>query len=176
MNICSLPKASKEVVQGALSILPSLNGYLYVSARNTAKLRRNFEGRVAKEFARREGLKDMKGDGLCRRVLRLLGRFGGCTKALVGASSPKILRAKFLGTVPSVCRSVYRFPFRKPEFSGQVASRIVELRSSDRKTKVSACELLHALVLHYVATNSANNDQGASSSAIYSRLFLCYCG
>ena len=36
---------------------------------------------------------------------------------------------------------------------------------------MSACELLHAVVLHYVAANTSNADKGDSSKKIYGRLF-----
>lgn len=173
----TLPEALKAVVHDALEdVLPALNGYLYVSAEE-GQLSSDEIARAEKsrEVARREGPKDLKDDELRRRVLRFLGRFGGRTRALVGASSVSDLENEISWDRTERVQVSIPFPIRdQPEiFLDKLLPRIVELAegSSDRKTKVSACELLHAIVLHYVATNAANNDQGKCSSGIYSQLF-----
>eukprot|EP01043_Picozoa_sp_COSAG02_P046936 COSAG02_NODE_4444_length_5348_cov_2.881120_1_plen_1123_part_10 len=170
-------EASRVTVLGALGdVLPALNDYLYVSAEE-GQMSSEEVARVeeAREAARGESLHNSSVDGLCRRVLRFLGRFGGRANALVGAGLIDDLASEISWDRTERVHVSIPFPIRDhPQiFLDALLPRIVELAesSSDRRTKVSACELLHAVVLHYVATNAANADQGKSSSAIYSRLF-----
>lgn len=173
----TLPEASRVIVLGALGdVLPAMNDYLYVSAQegqmSSEEVARAEE---AREATRGEIFNDSFADGLCRRVLRFLGRLGGRTNALVGAGSKGDLASEISWDRTKRVHVSIPFPIRDhPQiFLDALLPRIVELAesSSDRRTKVSACELLHAVVLHYVANNAANADQGKSSSAIYSRLF-----
>lgn len=172
----TLPEASRAIVHGALeAVLPALNGYLYVSAQEGQLSSEEVAAEEAREAMRRESLKEPSTDGLCRRVLRFLGRFGGRAHSLVGAGSIDNLASEIAWDRTERVQVSLPFPVQEhPEiFLDSLLPRIVELAesSSDRRTKVSACELLHAVVLHYVATNSGNTDQGESSSAIYRRLF-----
>ena len=191
----TLSEAPAAAIHAALeAILPGLDGYLYVSAeqgqlsteevtkleetRDTvrrAETRMAYEQRVWNNDTSGE-LRALAGDeSLCRRVLRFLGQFGGHTNSMVGTGSVDELASVIAWDRTERVKIDVPFPnSEKPSiYLDKLLPRIVELAegSSDRKTKVSACELLHAVVLHYVASNTSNVDKGKSSKAIYGRLF-----
>ena len=189
------PAAGMGIHAALEAILPGLDGYLYISAeqgqlsteevtkleeaRDTvrrAETRMAYEQRVWNNDTSGE-LQALAGDNesLCRRVLRFLGRFGGHTNTMVGTGGVDELASEIAWDRTERVAISVPFPLGEhPEiYLDKLLPRIIELAegSSDRKTKVSACELLHAVVLHYVATNTSNVDKGKSSKAIYGRLF-----
>ena len=167
------------VINSALEkVLPALDDYLRVSAEQGQLTAEEVEVVERGREARAKGAPTRASDDtqadLCRRVLQFLGRFGGHTMAMVGTGSADELANDIAwDTTPRVQLEI-PFPISdKPKvWLDKLLPRVIELAegSNDRGTKVVAGELLHALILHYVATRSGVADGGKSSKAMYGHL------
>ena len=162
-------------------LLPSLDKYLYVSGEQGMLLS---EEQEVQEEARQIQQKFFKKDRIQldtttssveiqRRVLELLGKLGGENQALLhrGESDSAAGDNGIVWGQKDVLQ--FEIPLQgrnSPSiFLDRLLPRVVELaeKSSDRKTKISACELLHAMVLH--AVGLSKNDHKLDS--LYSHLF-----
>ncbi|KAL2085629.1 hypothetical protein ACEWY4_018949 [Coilia grayii] len=107
-----------------------------------------------------------------RRVVRLLGHLGGqLNRSLVTAISAEDMMKKFVAW-DSERRLSFAVPFSdmKPViYLDCFLPRITELAltSSDRQTKVAACELLHSLVVYMVGKGAQMVECDNSSPPMY---------
>ncbi|XP_076840848.1 DNA-dependent protein kinase catalytic subunit [Brachyhypopomus gauderio] len=166
-------------------ILPHLDGYLKTAAitdegesMNVTFVSKGTEkgyGRVMMRL-----LKKSKGLSLGdespivavrRRVVQLLGRLGGqLNRSLVTAVSAEEMMKQFVAW-DNEKRLSFAVPFKdvKPVIHlDPFLPRITELAlsSSDRQTKVAACELLHSLVV-YMVGRGAQMVEGEKSTPMY---------
>ncbi|XP_060788690.1 DNA-dependent protein kinase catalytic subunit-like isoform X1 [Neoarius graeffei] len=107
-----------------------------------------------------------------RRVVRLLGHLGGqLNRSLVTAISTEDMMRQFVAW-DSEKRLNFAVPFKdiKPEiYLDPFLPRTAELAlsSSDRQTKVAACELLHSLVVYMVGRGAQMAEGEKSTPPMY---------
>ncbi|XP_060730052.1 DNA-dependent protein kinase catalytic subunit isoform X1 [Tachysurus vachellii] len=107
-----------------------------------------------------------------RRVVQLLGHLGGqLNRSLVTAISAEDMMRRFVAW-DSEKRLSFAVPFKdiKPViYLDPFLPRITELAlsSSDRQTKVAACELLHSLVVYMVGRGAQMAEGEKSSPPMY---------
>ncbi|XP_068160133.1 DNA-dependent protein kinase catalytic subunit [Antennarius striatus] len=164
------------------TVLPLLDGYLKTSSNNN-KDDRNWEvmssassrtergySRVMTRLLKKSNqltMEDAPLVALRLRVVKLLGHLGGMlNKNLVTAVSSEEMMKKFVAW-DSEKRLSFAVPFAdmKPViYLDPFLPRISELAlsTSDRQTKVAACELLHSLVI-YMVGKSAQMVEGEHS-------------
>ncbi|XP_053349394.1 DNA-dependent protein kinase catalytic subunit [Clarias gariepinus] len=107
-----------------------------------------------------------------RRVVQLLGHLGGqLNRSLVTATSAEDMMRRFVAW-DSEKRLSFAVPFKdiKPViYLDPFLPRITELAlsSSDRQTKVAACELLHSLVVYMVGRGAQMSEEEKSTPPMY---------
>nr|XP_055063378.1 DNA-dependent protein kinase catalytic subunit [Misgurnus anguillicaudatus] len=107
-----------------------------------------------------------------RRVVHLLGRLGGqLNRSLVTAVSAEDMMKRFVAW-DSEKRLSFAVPFKdmKPViYLDSFLPRVTELAlsSSDRQTKVAACELLHSLVIYMVGKGAQMTEDEKSAPPMY---------
>ncbi|XP_036452457.1 DNA-dependent protein kinase catalytic subunit isoform X2 [Colossoma macropomum] len=107
-----------------------------------------------------------------RRVVQLLGHLGGqLNRSLVTAISAEDMMKRFVAW-DSEKRLSFAVPFKdtKPViYLDPFLPRITELAlsSSDRQTKVAACELLHSVVVYMVGKGVQMAEGGTSTPPMY---------
>ncbi|KAL1271164.1 hypothetical protein QQF64_030180, partial [Cirrhinus molitorella] len=107
-----------------------------------------------------------------RRVVRLLGHLGGqLNRSLVTAVSAEDMMKRYVAW-DCEKRLSFAVPFKdmKPEiYLDFFLPRVTELAlsSSDRQTKVAACELLHSLVIYMVGKGAQMTEDDKSAPPMY---------
>lgn len=107
-----------------------------------------------------------------RRVVRLLGHLGGqLNRSLVTAVSAEDMMKRFVAW-DCEKRLSFAVPFKdiKPViYLDSFLPRVTELAlsSSDRQTKVAACELLHSLVIYMVGKGAQMTEDDKSAPPMY---------
>uniref|UniRef100_A0A671MAS8 DNA-dependent protein kinase catalytic subunit n=1 Tax=Sinocyclocheilus anshuiensis TaxID=1608454 RepID=A0A671MAS8_9TELE len=107
-----------------------------------------------------------------RRVVRLLGHLGGqLNRSLVTAVSAEDMMKRFVAW-DCEKRLSFAVPFKdmKPViYLDSFLPRVTELAlsSSDRQTKVAACELLHSLVIYIVGKGAQMTEDDKSAPPMY---------
>ncbi|XP_056317923.1 DNA-dependent protein kinase catalytic subunit [Danio aesculapii] len=107
-----------------------------------------------------------------RRVVRLLGHLGGqLNRSLVTAVSVEDMMKRFVAW-DCEKRLSFAVPFKdmKPViYLDSFLPRVTELAlsSSDRQTKVAACELLHSLVIYMVGKGAQMTEDDKSAPPMY---------
>ncbi|XP_056629192.1 DNA-dependent protein kinase catalytic subunit isoform X2 [Triplophysa dalaica] len=107
-----------------------------------------------------------------RRVVRLLGHLGGqLNRSLVTAVSAEDMMKRFVAW-DCEKRLSFPVPFKdmKPViYLDAFLPRVTELAlsSSDRQTKVAACELLHSLVIYMVGKGAQMTEDNKSAPPMY---------
>ncbi|MBN3311515.1 PRKDC kinase, partial [Atractosteus spatula] len=168
-------------------VLPCLDGYLKTAAshgsdQNTWEVMclssgaEKGYGRVLLRLLKRSKHLSMAEDSpsavVRRRVVRLLGHLGGqLNRSLVTAASAEEMMKKFVAW-DSEKRLTFAVPFAdmKPViYLDAFLPRITELAlsTSDRQTKVAACELLHSVVVCMLGKGSQIPEGGKSSPPMY---------
>ncbi|KAG7330004.1 hypothetical protein KOW79_006226 [Hemibagrus wyckioides] len=168
-------------------ILPHLDGYLKTSTINDkdeSSMNVTFVssgtakgyGRVMMRLLKKSKHLPMGDDSpiaaVRRRVVRLLGHLGGqLNRSLVTAISAEDMMRRFVAW-DSEKRLSFAVPFKdiKPViYLDPFLPRITELAlsSSDRQTKVAACELLHSLVVYMVGRGAQMAEGEKSSPPMY---------
>jgi DNA-dependent protein kinase catalytic subunit len=100
-------------------------------------------------------------DSLQHRVVLLLGRLGGRNRGVLGSLESQLKRSQSWNTNP-VLMLAYPLANEKVNvFLDTLFPTVAEvaLESSNRQTKVVACELLHAMTLHLVGASSSDPGQ-----------------
>uniref|UniRef100_A0A3B1JQ43 DNA-dependent protein kinase catalytic subunit n=1 Tax=Astyanax mexicanus TaxID=7994 RepID=A0A3B1JQ43_ASTMX len=157
-------------------ILPHLDGYLKTAA-NTDRLKARLEELGSACCALLLTYIFSQGDespiaAVRRRVVQLLGHLGGqLNRSLVTAISAEDMMKQFVAW-DSEKRLSFAVPFKdiKPViYLDPFLPRITELAlsSSDRQTKVAACELLHSVVVYMVGKGVQMTEGETSTPPMY---------
>uniref|UniRef100_A0A9J8AJD6 DNA-dependent protein kinase catalytic subunit n=1 Tax=Cyprinus carpio carpio TaxID=630221 RepID=A0A9J8AJD6_CYPCA len=154
-------------------ILPHLDGYLKTTT-NSGQLFiiSSFMMRLLKKSKHFSVGDESPIAAVRRRVVRLLGHLGGqLNRSLVTAVSAEDMMKRF---VAWDCEKRLRFPVpfkdMKPViYLDSFLPRVTELAlsSSDRQTKVAACELLHSLVIYIVGKGAQMTEDDKSAPPMY---------
>uniref|UniRef100_A0A672S298 DNA-dependent protein kinase catalytic subunit n=1 Tax=Sinocyclocheilus grahami TaxID=75366 RepID=A0A672S298_SINGR len=160
-------------------ILPHLDGYLKTTTNSVTFVSTGSSKSYGKVMMRL--LKKSKhfsvGDespiaAVRRRVVRLLGHLGGqLNRSLVTAVSAEDMMKRFVAW-DCEKRLSFAVPFKdmKPViYLDSFLPRVTELAlsSSDRQTKVAACELLHSLVIYIVGKGAQMTEDDKSAPPMY---------
>lgn len=113
---------------------------------------------------------------LQRRMMQFLGRLGGKNKQLLAQSKDAIEDSGMLAWDP-VKKLKLRVPFLTVKvdiYLDEFLPRICELAESspDRQVKISACELLHGLVIYIIGNSAfAAKSTKASAESLYHKYY-----
>ncbi|OMJ94285.1 hypothetical protein SteCoe_2629 [Stentor coeruleus] len=131
----SIPiKAFEEILP---KILPALSPYLTLN-----KITQEVQGQVEDQLARQ------KKKNIAYRIVKFLGSLGGACHYLVSAQNTELHLA--WDSQPRLQMKI-RFNLKYLEIDfDKILPRVIHLaeKSSDKKTKIISCELLHALILY----------------------------
>ena len=111
-------------------------------------------------------------DSLQQRVVLLLGRLGGKNKGVVGSVEAQLRRSQSWNNAPVLMMA---FPLGTEKVNVYldalfpVVAEVAE-ESSNRQTKVVACELLHAMTLHLIGASSS--DPGHRGDVLFADRML----
>ncbi|KAJ3226359.1 hypothetical protein HDU81_007351, partial [Chytriomyces hyalinus] len=173
---------SKVMLKAYEKILPSFHDYLILDFEDEeAVVASNSKKAAAKRsFGRRKNLKDNLNldektvenlKGIQIRILNCLGSLGDANKLILSSDTSDSL----LAWDSERCLK-FQIPFKETIidiYFDDMLPRIVELAefSPDRKTKVAANELLHALVIIMVGGSQANRS-GNELRSLYHKIYI----
>lgn len=172
------------------NVVPMLSDFLTIESKQA--MGHSEEDKVEEHYFFQDVIRDSKDKKVDRKdiankVLDLLGKIGGHAHSIINNDlTKKHDKENFIRWDPEK-----RLKFSVPLYNEKIdvyldacLPRIVELaqNSTERETRIAACELLHALILYMIGQSATNLQEGVPSQAkgieqkaafakLYSKLF-----
>lgn len=167
------PRTSDELKQFLKTVLPSLDLYLQgFTSENSSTVeivRRQGKRRVQKlpQITETELTKFQK------RILMFLGKLEPDHCLFLVSNENKLDLVKW-DVSKTICLTLYGTDFNPKIYLDELMTRICEiaLNTTDRKRKVAACEVVHAVILYLIGTD---NHKGKLWSELCSRMLILGC-
>eukprot|EP00808_Paulinella_micropora_P005923 g448.t1 len=153
-------EAREQCLKQIKAVIPSSQAHSKTGVQGASK-------KSAILYRRRKGWKGQEDKSLSVRILEYLGSLGGHAMAVMDTDEKSLAQ---LSLVWDTVRHVqYPMPFPEDKLDvnlDNLLPRITYLaeQSSDRKTRVSACESLHAIIIYMIATRSQDPNRDTNAS------------